>query len=535
MQRPLPLLVIFAIIVVAAAALLPTTNPLPVQLALRTFTPVSTTILSTVDDAKPTPNAHNVGARTCASSTCHGSPRPDTEHANMIRRDEYMIWLEQDPHSRAYTDLNSPLGKQIFDKLGLTKNGKIPRGNKARYQSTYNNCLQCHATTIESINKNGDLETIATEGISCESCHGGASNWRTTHYTTDFTGLSTTQKSELGLTNVGDLWQRTNSCVECHVGSSTAEVNHDLIAAGHPVLKFEMTAYSAQMPKHWKSRPATNPTEKHRETHLWLMGQISSLTASLEQLLARATHAGNTAAPGSQLHQVWPELSESNCYACHHDLDVSDTWRPSITDPQIAHKYLLAVNDWYACALAAIAHVDGKAGNKAAQRFSDNWHLLTRSMEKTLSPNPAEVSARCKDALSALNDWLASSILANKPGQSQYDHQQLVDLTAAAMRDDGLNQVLQNWDRATQTYLALYAFSSTLDAEGNTSVAASKSLRTTRDLLAFPHHTDYRFASPTNFKGVLKPIEAGANNRSNIRSELIKIINQLKPPVLPDK
>ena len=144
MQRPLPLLVIFAIIVVAAAALLPTTSPAPVEITHRNITPVATNTVSVVDDTDSTASAHNVGARTCASSTCHGSPRPDTEHANMIRRDEYMIWLEQDPHSRAYSDLHSPLGKQIFEKLGLTRNGKVPRDDKARYQSTYNNCLQCN-------------------------------------------------------------------------------------------------------------------------------------------------------------------------------------------------------------------------------------------------------------------------------------------------------------------------------------------------------------------------------------------------------
>ena len=541
MQRPIPQLVIFATIVVAAAALLPTASSPPIQLSRPMLTRVATNTASAIDDTNSRANAHNVGARTCASSTCHGSPHPDTEHANMIRRDEYIIWLDQDPHARAFTDLNSRLGKQIFEKLGLTRNGNVSRDNKARYQSTYNNCLQCHATTIEAINKKGDLETIATEGISCESCHGGASNWRTTHYTTDFTGLSTAQKSEQGLTNVGNLWERTNTCVKCHVGSATAEVNHDLIAAGHPVLKFEMTAYSAQMPAHWKSRPVSNATEKHRETHLWLMGQFSSLTASLEQLQARATHADNAASPDSQLHQVWPELSESNCYACHHDLDVFDTWRPSIADPQIGHKHLLAVNDWYACALALIAQIDGRAGNKTAQRFAENWQLLTTSMQRTLSPDPAEVASRCRATLSALNEWLSSSNPNNKQGHHPYDHQQLVDLTASAMQDDGLNHILQNWDRATQTYLALYAFSSTLDEEGNTAVTASKSLRTTRDLLAFPHHTDFRFASPTNFKGVLKPIESseppesGANNRSKIRSELLKIINQLKPPVSQDK
>ena len=535
MPRPLPQLVIFAIIVGVAAALLPTTHPTPVQLPHRNLTPVATNTGASVDETNSTRDAHNVGARTCASSTCHGSPRPDTQHANTIRRDEYIIWLEQDPHARAYTDLDSPLGKQIFAKLGLTNNGKVPGDNKARYRSTYNNCLQCHATTIESLSKTGDLETIATEGISCESCHGAASNWRTTHYTTDFTALSTEEKAKHGMTNVGNVWQRTNACVKCHVGSATAEVNHDLIAAGHPVLKFEMSAYSAQMPKHWKTPRDASPTQKHHETRLWFMGQISSLTASLEQLQARANKSSTSSKPNSQLHQVWPELSESNCYACHHDLDQSDTWRPSSTDPQAGHNHLLAINDWYASTLAAIAQVEGKAGNKIAQRFAENWQLLTVSMEKTLSPDPREVSARCGAALSALNDWLTPSSLRSNLLHSEYDHQSLVNLTSAVMQDDDLNHIMQNWDRATQTYLALYALSSTQDAAGNTVVGASKSLKTARDLLAFPLHTKYRFASPLNFKGELRAAGASTNNRTAIRTELLKIINQLKPPVSQDK
>ncbi|MBT4694396.1 MAG: hypothetical protein HOB73_13735, partial [Planctomycetaceae bacterium] len=426
-------------------------------------------------------------------------------------------------------------GKQIFEKLGLTSNGEVIRSQKTRYESTYNSCLPCHATTINSAKKNGELETIATEGISCESCHGAASNWRTTHYTTDFTNLTTLQKNNQGIANVDNLWQRTNSCVKCHVGSDTAEVNHDLIAAGHPMLKFEMTAYSAQMPKHWKSVAATNPTDKHRETHLWLMGQVSSLTASLNQLQRRANQPSNETQPNSQLHQVWPELSESNCYACHHQLDLSDTWRPSITNPQSEHKHLLPVNDWYAFALVAIARVEGKGGNKAAHNFAENWQLLTDSMEATLSPDPADVSTRCSATLSALNDWLAPMELYKEQHHPQYDHQRLLSLTATMMQGNGLKHILQNWDRATQTYLALYALSSTQDAKGNTLVTASKSLKTTRDLLTFPHHTDYRFGSPINFKGQLEPSQANANNRTAIRTELLKIINQLKPPVSQDK
>ncbi|MBT4691851.1 MAG: hypothetical protein HOB73_00725, partial [Planctomycetaceae bacterium] len=102
MQRSLSKLLVFPVIIMAAAVLFPITSPIPVKVIPHSLTPVASTIASEIDDSSPTSNAHNVGARTCASSTCHGSPRPDTEHANMIRRDEYMIWLEQDAHARAY-------------------------------------------------------------------------------------------------------------------------------------------------------------------------------------------------------------------------------------------------------------------------------------------------------------------------------------------------------------------------------------------------------------------------------------------------
>ena len=103
------------------------------------------------------------------------------------------------------------------------------------------------------------------------------------------------------------------------------------------------------------------------------------------------------------------------------------------------------------------------------------------------------------------------------------------------MQGDGLDGILQNWDSATQAYLALYALASAQDNQGKTSVTASENLRAARDLLAFPHHTDYRFASPSNFKGVLSSDAANTNNRTAIRAELLEIINQLKSHVQENK
>ena len=47
-------------------------------------------------------------------------------------------------------------------------------------------------------------------------------------------------------------------CVGCHVGAPAKDgvpardLNHDLMAAGHPRLIFELSSYQANMPPHWR-------------------------------------------------------------------------------------------------------------------------------------------------------------------------------------------------------------------------------------------------------------------------------------------
>ncbi len=45
---------------------------------------------------------------------------------------------------------------------------------------------------------------------------------------------------------------RTNLCLECHLGTKEKFVDHEMIAAGHPDLYFELDSFSAVMPRHWK-------------------------------------------------------------------------------------------------------------------------------------------------------------------------------------------------------------------------------------------------------------------------------------------
>ena len=58
--------------------------------------------------------------------------------------------------------------------------------------------------------------------------------------------------SPLGMYDTRDLTKRTEKCLSCHLGNEEKSVDHEMIAAGHPDLYFELDSFSAVMPRHWK-------------------------------------------------------------------------------------------------------------------------------------------------------------------------------------------------------------------------------------------------------------------------------------------
>ena len=91
------------------------------------------------------------------------------------------------------------------------------------------------------------------EGVSCESCHGPASAWLGPH-------IQPTAKHEdmvrLGLVDNKNLHVRTERCLTCHLGAKGMEVDHEMIAAGHPDLTFELDSFTAVEPPHWVEKNA---------------------------------------------------------------------------------------------------------------------------------------------------------------------------------------------------------------------------------------------------------------------------------------
>jgi len=250
-----------------------------------------------------------IGPGSCAATSCHGSVKPIA--GSRILQNEYSTWILQDKHSRAYQALTGDIGERMARILKL--------GNKAEEAPK---CLVCHAlyTTPEQRGRSFEI----AEGVSCESCHGPASAWLGPHTTRDWPH----EKSvALDMQDTRDVIHRTQKCLECHLGTKEKFVDHEMIAAGHPDLYFELDSFSAVMPRHWKLPRESAPGKPVEEpawagVRDWSTGQAVQLSASMDRLAWRAR--GERA----DKKDPWPEYAELSCFACHHSLGAAkDTWR----------------------------------------------------------------------------------------------------------------------------------------------------------------------------------------------------------------
>ncbi|MGB2626483.1 MAG: multiheme c-type cytochrome [Candidatus Acidiferrum sp.] len=249
-----------------------------------------------------------IGPRACAATSCHGSVKPVA--GSRVLQNEYSTWVLEDRHSRAYQALTGQVGERMVRILKLnTRAEESPK------------CLACHALyTTPERRRSFDI----SEGVSCENCHGPASAWLEPHTIRDW---SHEKSVALGMTDTRNVLLRTRKCLECHLGSNEKLVDHEMIAAGHPDLYFELDSFSAVMPRHWKV-PRQSAPDKAAEDAAWngvrdwSTGQAVQLSASMERLAWRAQSAqGGNSAP-------WPEYAELSCFACHHSLGpAKDSWR----------------------------------------------------------------------------------------------------------------------------------------------------------------------------------------------------------------
>ncbi len=355
-----------------------------------------------------------------ASANCHGSKvqaTPIWSHAGNI-------WVDNDPHRKAYLSLSSPKSIEIVKKL-WDSDLRPERFNDddPLYQVFLEkNCSSCHASEFAPISQR-------EQGVDCQICHGSASVWGPDHYSQEWKALGRQRfkdPSAAGRLDMESPWVAAKVCGSCHVGElgrsgqiefddqskspvEQREVSHKLMAAGHPPTYFELSHFLLKYPKHWwdqdnvAASEATKASDKKlpsstaaRSLDTWRIGKLVNAKQRLELLQNRIGKA------------EWPEFTEHRCSSCHHPLDTGirksngsdlafaqwDAWYLEQVDLALAITQL---------PLAGSGNADGSAA--APQRFFDheiirNWNDHRTKLEGLmLNSFPAHHDAKMQEDL----------------------------------------------------------------------------------------------------------------------------------------
>ena len=199
-------------------------------------------------------------------------------HANEIE-----VW-KGTPHFATFETLHRrPKAKEIAKKLGIAS---------IKYDGR---CTGCHYTQ-----KTEGSDVVSISGVSCESCHGPASDWLNLHADYGGEGITRATESEAhreqritesvaaGMRNPHNVYAMAQSCMRCHTVPDEELVN----VGGHSFgsLDFEMVSWSQGMVRHrFLASSGTNNDMNTPERIRMLF--VAGMNADLEFSLRATTNA----------------------------------------------------------------------------------------------------------------------------------------------------------------------------------------------------------------------------------------------------
>jgi hypothetical protein len=257
----------------------------------------------------------HLGVASCAGSTCHGRMVAD---GAVVRQDEIARWQEPSSqggaHSRAYAILSSARSQTIARTLGLGDATAAPA------------CLGCHSSAAGA--GGGSFRYLQTDGVNCESCHGGSAGWISSHYAGLLPGPEQHRDNiRRGLVPLENPIARASVCLDCHYGSDKPGqfVTHRIMAAGHPRISFELDLFSALQTHH--NEDADYVARKGGRTNnvaMWAVGQAMALDRSLTLFQQ----------PRLASEGMFPEFTFYDCHSCHRRIfDSAQAVRAGVNNP----------------------------------------------------------------------------------------------------------------------------------------------------------------------------------------------------------
>ncbi len=301
------------------------------------------------------------GVASCASSACHGR---SVANPHGVRQNEYSTWqstTSAGAHSRAWQSLGTARGRSIAARLGI---------GDAQSSSL---CVGCHVEQAAQHSAQFQL----SDGVGCESCHGAAGGWLSTH---DGPRVTHADNVAHGMIALDDPKTRAGVCLDCHFGSAddTQFVPHRLMAAGHPRISFELDLFS-DLQRHYdldSYYAAKKPIAGSAK--MWAVGQAMALERALTLYSSRrGTGSG-----------VFPELYFFDCQSCHRAISSDEDWRPrAVGNPgRPISMGMPPFNDSNMIMLAAAVHVAAPGMEPTFNAQVHAFHLaLTDSRESAIA------------------------------------------------------------------------------------------------------------------------------------------------------
>ncbi len=371
-----------------------------------------------------------MGVTSCVG--CHSNGPVGNLKDDYVLLTESKTWEAKDKHSQAFNVLKTTPGSRAEAMAKILK--QSPGWEKPFTEDA--RCLNCHAANVPT---DGRFATFKIEdGVSCDACHGPAFGWFAAHIAPGWRTKPMAEKVSMGMTDVRDPVNRSAMCFSCHIGEAKAfmksgvgkVVTHEMYAAGHPPLpSIEVATFSEHEPRHWRYLKEKNseiqkllkatPSEiEFEQTKLAVVGNVVALRDTVNLLADQASK-------GEKDYNSWPELSQYDCYACHHDLR-TPSWRQKRGYPGIPGRPQIA---YWPSALAAVGIRHIAKDNAGADALAKSFHDQMQTLHKAFNDQPFGKPQDVGIAAGKLATWLDKEVVAK--------------LNAAAFTDESAKALLR--------------------------------------------------------------------------------------------
>lgn len=379
----------------------------------------------------------HLGVASCANSVCHGASQPFRD--SNVQQNEFAIWQEFDPHARAYQTLTNKASQDIARKLGI--------GDPTQAKV----CLDCHADSIAA-DKRGERFQIS-DGVGCESCHGGAELWLNAHADKDVAHADNIAK---GMYPTDRPVERAQLCLSCHMGTKDRMITHRIMGAGHPRLSFELDTFTWLHP-HYKIGEAWNRRKgEWNGVRDWAVGQGVAAENLLDLVVdEKAGWQG-----------IFPELVLFDCHACHRVMS-GNQWGPR--QGTGLGPGVVRLND---ANLVMFRHVLAPVDVAAAKNLLEQ----TRALHKATTQSREATFAAAR-RLRATVDGLLAKVAAFNYGPEN------LDAILASIEADAKRGEYRDYASAEQVAMAAQSVVVAFENDGKVDADRAAVLRTRLDAL----------------------------------------------------